>query len=71
MPKSHWGKRRLNKIWWTRNWLGEYFVFGEVGSGKNSVVTTLAHRKTRKGIINAKNYFLRYVGRMMNEVPVK
>lgn len=69
MAKGRWGKRRLNKIVWHRNWLGEYFVFGVVGSGKDSTVVTLAYRKTRKGIIRAKNKYVKYVGELMNNVP--
>ena len=34
-------KRRINKIWDFCNHLGEWFTFGLVGSGKNSVVVTL------------------------------
>jgi len=69
MSKGRWGKRRLNKLSWTRNHLGEYYLFGFVGTGKDETVVTLAYRKTREGIISIKNKYVKYIGELMNDVP--
>lgn len=69
MAKGRWGKRRLNAVSWMKNHLGEYYVFGEVGSGKDGVTATLAHRKTKPGILRAYRKYQRYVDTLMNNVP--
>jgi ABC-type molybdenum transport system ATPase subunit/photorepair protein PhrA len=35
--------RRLNKVSYKANRNGEWYVFGEYGTGKNATVTTLAY----------------------------
>lgn len=69
MPKGRWGKRKLNAVSWMKNHLGEFYVFGSVGSGKDSVTVTLAYRATKPGIMRIYHKYQRYVGRLMNEVP--
>lgn len=66
---NDWGKRRLNKVSWKVNPNGEYYVFGVVGTGKNSTIVTLAYRKTRGAISLAYKKFERHLGELMNEVP--
>ena len=66
---SRWGKRRLNKVTWMRNHLGEFYVFGFVGSGKDETTVTLAYRATKPAIMRAYHKYQRYLGRLMNEVP--
>ncbi len=63
-----WGRRQLNEVSWHRNPLGEYFVFGEVGSGENSVIVTLCRRKTERAIKAAYAHYKRYLGTPMNNV---
>ncbi len=62
-------RRQLNKVSWMRNRLGEFAVFGEVGSGKNSYTATLAYRKSKAGILNAYKKFQRYIGTPIKDVP--
>lgn len=69
MSRNRWGKRRLNAVSWARNHLGEFYVFGSVGSGKGNVVVTLAYRKTKPGILKAYRKYQGYVGELMNDVP--
>jgi len=69
MTTSRWGKRKLNEVSWMRNHLGEYYVFGEVGSGKDEVTVTLAHRETKPGILRAYRKYRKHLGKLMNEVP--
>lgn len=69
MTTGRWGKRKLNAVSWMRNPLGEYFVFGEVGSGKDQVTITLAYRKTKPGIMRVYRRYRGYIDRLMNKVP--
>lgn len=62
-------RRQLNKVSWSQNRLGEFHVFGKVGSGKNSYIATLACRKTKAGILNAYKKFQRYIGTPIKGVP--
>ena len=66
---SGWGKRRLNQVWTHKNRLGEFFVFGQVGTGNNRTIITLAERKTLPAIQDALKKYERYVGDLMNDVP--
>ena len=72
MPRSqsHWGKRELNEVSWKMNHLGQFYVYGEVGTGKDSVVMTLAHRSTKPAIIRMYNLYKKYLGRPMADVPL-
>lgn len=69
MSKGRWGKRRLNKVSWTLNHLGEYYVFGSVGTGRDNVMVTLAYRKTKPAIMKVYRKYQGYVGELMNDVP--
>ena len=69
MARNRWGKRRLNKVVWHRNPLGEFFVFGFVGSGKDETTTTLAYRATKPAIMRAYRKYQGYIGELMNDVP--
>ena len=66
---SSWGKRRLNAVSWMRNPRGEYFVFGQVGTGSNRTIVTLASRRTAKAIKDAYRKYQAYIGDLMNDVP--
>ena len=66
---TNWGRRRLNAVSWRENRHGEFFVFGQVGSGKSSVVVGLAYRRTKPGILRAYRKYQGYVGWLMNNVP--
>jgi ABC-type molybdenum transport system ATPase subunit/photorepair protein PhrA len=66
---TRWGKRELNEISWEMNPNGEFFLFGEVGTGKDSVVVTLAYRSTQPAILKAFYKYKKYLGRPMNDVP--
>jgi len=63
--------RHVNEVSWHENRLGEFFVFAEVGTGKDSLVVTLAHRKTKAGIITAFKKYKRYLGKPISDVPRK
>lgn len=67
--QSGWGKRRLNQVWTFKNRLGEYFVFGRVGTGKDRTIVTLAARRDSTAIQDALKKYERYVGDLMNDVP--
>lgn len=62
-------KRRLNKVSWMRNRLGEFFVFGQVGSGKNTTIMSLAHRRTQPKIVAAYRKYMKYKGKLYSDVP--
>jgi len=62
-------RRQLNKVSWMRNPQGIYYVFGEVGSGKNSYVTTLAMRKTKPAILKVHRKYESYIGTPIRNVP--
>jgi ABC-type molybdenum transport system ATPase subunit/photorepair protein PhrA len=64
-----WGKRELNQVSWEMNPHGEFFVFGEVGTGKDTTVVTLASRSSKASIIRAYYKYKKYLGVPMNDVP--
>jgi hypothetical protein len=66
---SSWGKRQLNAVSHMRNPLGEYFVFGQVGTGSSRTIVTLAHRRSQKAVMVAYHKYQRYIGDLMNDVP--
>jgi hypothetical protein len=70
MSKGRWGKRRLNRVSWVRNPLGEFFVFGFIGTGKDETVTTLAYRATKPAIMKVYHKYQQHIGELMNDVPV-
>lgn len=63
--------RLLKQVSWHENRLGEFHVFGEFGTGKNSIVITLAYRKTKEGIRSAFKKFERYLDKPRYQVPVE